>query len=66
MQKKDYRNKKGRNFHKLLPNHNLVVRNPPNPHNCKLKKLFLILDLLYVSIDHGHGCDVYDILYTAL
>nr|DAW46316.1 MAG TPA: hypothetical protein [Caudoviricetes sp.] len=43
-----------------------MVGNPPNPHNCKLKKLFLILDLLYVSIDYSHGCDVYDILYTAL
>ena len=30
------------------------------------QKLFLILDLLYVSIDYSYGCDVYDILYTAL
>ena len=55
--------KKSRNFHKLLPRLSKRLRGGYYlPH----KKLFLILNLLYVSIYHGHGCDVYDILYTAL
>lgn len=62
MQKDGYRNKKGRNFHKLLPRMKMM-RGLMLPLD---KCLFLILDLLYVSINHGHGSDVYDILYTAL
>ena len=60
--KKDCRNKKGRNFHKLLPRMKMM-RGLMLPLD---KCLFLILNLLYVSIDYSHGCDVYDILYTAL
>ena len=60
IQKKDYSNKKGRSFHKFLPQ---VWQEADLPLK---QKLFLILDLLYVSIDYSYGCDVYDILYTAL
>lgn len=52
--------KKGRSFHKFLPQ---VWQEADLPLK---QKLFLILDLLYVSIDYSYGCDIYDILYTAL
>ena len=51
---------KSRSFHKFLPQ---VWQEADLPLK---QKLFLILDLLYVSVDYSYGCDVYDILYTAL